>query len=169
MVLPAEKRVHPIASHAWAVIGGGVRAVVRWHQQAGGAVAGVSPAAVTRLAAVILASLPLLGSGQRSLMAAEGFEGSLAVQFSSGAVSSDTLLQFVLVVLALAMLMGFALGLWRAGRFPGPLAWLFPPAAVVGPPARTLGTQSQCTYKRLWAAPRFYVLPPASDGVFIDG
>ena len=115
-----------------------------------------------QLGAVILASLPLIGSSERSLMATRGFEGSL-VQLSEGMVSSDTLLQFVLVVIALATAMGFVLGLWCASRFPGP------PAAVVRSAARTLGTQSQCTYKRHWATPRFYVLPPASDGVFIDG
>ena len=138
-------------------------------RQAGFAVAGISPTAAPRLGAVILASLPLIGSSERSLMATRGFEGSL-VQLSEGMVSSDsdTLLQFVLVVIALATAMGFVLGLWCASRFPGlagqPLA-----AAVVPSTARTLGTQSQCTYKRHWATPRFYVLPPASDGVFIDG
>ena len=100
-------------------------------------------------------------------MATRGFEGSL-VQLSEGMVSSDTLLQFVLVVIALATAMGFVLGLWCASRFPGlagrPLA-----AAVAPSTARTLGTQSQCTYKRHWATPRFFVLPPQSDGVFTDG
>ena len=139
--------------------------VAMTEQQAGSAVAaGISPMAAPRrqLGAVILASLPLIGSSERSLMATRGFEGSL-VQLSEGMVSSDTLLQFVLVVIALATAMGFVLGLWCASRFPGP------PAAVVRSAARTLGTQSQCTYKRHWATPRFYVLPPASDGVFIDG
>ena len=33
---------------------------------------------------------------------------------------------------------------------------------------RSLGTQSQTTYKRKWMKPRFYVLPEVADGVFVD-
>ena len=35
-----------------------------------------------------------------------------------------------------------------------------------GIPRRTIGTQSQATYKRDWATPRFHALPPGADGVF---
>ena len=34
------------------------------------------------------------------------------------------------------------------------------------PRTRTIGTQSQATYKRNWAPPRFHALPPGADGVF---
>ena len=34
------------------------------------------------------------------------------------------------------------------------------------PRRRTIGTQSQATYKRNCATPRFHALPPGADGVF---
>ena len=35
-----------------------------------------------------------------------------------------------------------------------------------GPSSRTIGAQSQCTYKRKLVTPRFQVLPQLGDGVF---
>ena len=35
-----------------------------------------------------------------------------------------------------------------------------------GPPKRSIGAQSQCTYKRQLVTPRFQLLPQLADGVF---
>ena len=35
-------------------------------------------------------------------------------------------------------------------------------------PKRTIGTQSQCTYKRKLLTPRFHVLPEQAGGVFVE-
>ena len=103
--------------------------------------------------------------GERALVSKDDLNW-LSVRFDINKFHSENLLD-VIVVLIIIFLIGFVLGYLCAIRYLG-RAMTTTRIPQTRTSSRTLGTQSQCTYKRNWTKPRFYVLPQLSDGVFIE-
>ena len=80
-------------------------------------------------------------------------------------------------LLVVTLLFGFVLGYMCAVKFGKARGKTIPSGTQIvlknsvgtqsnGPPSRTSGAQSMCTYKRKLVTPRFQVLPQQADGVF---
>ena len=81
----------------------------------------------------------------------------------------------VMEIIAIALMIGFALGYMCATKCGGHrtkvetmiiMKSTSTKASQAEPSCRTVGAQSQCTYKRKVVTPRFAVLPDSADGVF---
>ena len=88
-------------------------------------------------------------------------EGFLRISLQLDGLPGENFLD-VIGVIIVVLAIGFVFGYWYAtyanrGRIV---------AMMKDKARRTVGTQSQCTYKWKYAAPRFQVLPQMSDGVF---
>ena len=104
---------------------------------------------------------------------ADEFFDQIAVPVDGWSMISWLGLWNVIELVVASLMIGFVLGYLCAVKFESSRAKDAKAKSTCtigtqskGPPSRTIGAQSQCTYKRKLVTPRFQVLPQLADGVF---